>query len=292
MDIHKFEVFLDLAKTLSYTETAERLFTTQGNISKQILALEKELDTKLFERSHRTIKLTEAGGITAIYAAKIMSEYDAMLRTLNQHAAESENTLTIHAIPSVSNYRGFELIAAFHHKYPEISLHLSEVDHGVITQSLDNGKADVVFGRDFGDINEKYETIVTDKDQFVCVVPKDHPLADATQVKISDLQDEEFLLLGRETTIYNRVMTMARTAGFEPKVAYEGQRIDIILNMIANGMGVSIMMEKSVDMSANPDIIKRPINLNDVSQLAFMRKNTAQHSKASELFWKFVGQNK
>ena len=69
MDIHKFEVFLDLAKTLSYTETAERLFTTQGNISKQILALEKELDTKLFERSHRTIKLTEAGG-PASYCAE------------------------------------------------------------------------------------------------------------------------------------------------------------------------------------------------------------------------------
>ena len=133
-------VFLDLAKTLSYTETAERLFTT-GNISKQILALEKELDTKLFERSHRTIKLTEAGGITAIYAAKICPNMMRCCARLIKQA-ESENTLTIHAIPSVSNYRGFELIAAFHHKYPEISLHLSEVDHGVITQSLDNGKAE------------------------------------------------------------------------------------------------------------------------------------------------------
>lgn len=47
MDIHKLEVFIDLSETLNYTETAERQFTSQGNVSKQIISLEKELDTKL-----------------------------------------------------------------------------------------------------------------------------------------------------------------------------------------------------------------------------------------------------
>lgn len=64
MDIHKLEAFVVLAETLTYTETAERQFTTQGNISKQIISLEKELEVELFERSHRKIALTHAGRLT------------------------------------------------------------------------------------------------------------------------------------------------------------------------------------------------------------------------------------
>ena len=78
MDIHKFNVFLDLAKTGNYSETAQRLYTTQGNISKQILSLEKELKTKLFIRGHRQITLTESGRITEMYAKKILHEFNSL----------------------------------------------------------------------------------------------------------------------------------------------------------------------------------------------------------------------
>lgn len=61
MEIHKFEIFLSLASTLNYSETAVKMYTTQSNISKQILALEKDLGVSLFVRAHRKINLTPAG---------------------------------------------------------------------------------------------------------------------------------------------------------------------------------------------------------------------------------------
>lgn len=61
MNFQKFQVFLSLCETLNYTETAEQLYTTQGSISKQIIALEKELGVILFNRKHRQISLTEEG---------------------------------------------------------------------------------------------------------------------------------------------------------------------------------------------------------------------------------------
>lgn len=288
MDIRKFEVFLDLAKTLSYTETAERLFTTQGNISKQILSLEKELDVKLFERSHRMIKLTEAGDIAVIYANKIMSEYETMRQTLLQHADAADFVLNIHAIPSVSNYRGFEMITAFHKAHPEVELHLSEVHGDHVIMSLGNGQSDIVFGRDFGDFGDDYETVVTEEDSFVCILPADHPLAQNEVVNLTDLQNEDFLLLGRETLIYDHVMSLAKKAGFVPHVAYEGQRIDIIMNMVASGMGVSIMMEKSIDLPPNGTIVKRHIDISDASEMSFIRKANVRHTEAAKLFWEFI----
>ena len=50
MDQQKLQLFLDLTETLNYTETAERNYMTQGNVSKKIIALEKELDVPLIDR--------------------------------------------------------------------------------------------------------------------------------------------------------------------------------------------------------------------------------------------------
>ena len=78
MDLNKFKVFVDLSKTLNYTETAENLFTTQGNISKQILALEKGLNVSLFKRAHRKIELTEQGKLILPYAQNILHDYEEL----------------------------------------------------------------------------------------------------------------------------------------------------------------------------------------------------------------------
>jgi LysR family transcriptional activator of glutamate synthase operon len=78
MNIERFKYFLDLATTLNFTETAEINFTTQGNISKQIIAFEKDLDTILFNRKHRKISLTAAGNALLPHAEKILLDYSTL----------------------------------------------------------------------------------------------------------------------------------------------------------------------------------------------------------------------
>lgn len=57
MEINKLRAFVDLAKTLSFSETAENLYTSQSTISKQIKGLEKELGETLFDRSNKKVIL-------------------------------------------------------------------------------------------------------------------------------------------------------------------------------------------------------------------------------------------
>lgn len=110
MDIHKFEVFLDLAETMNFTKTAERQFTTQGNISKQILSLETELDVKLFERAHRKIELTEAGSLLLPYVKNVVEQYHAMQEVLETYTQENNLSLNILTIPTMINYQGVSKI--------------------------------------------------------------------------------------------------------------------------------------------------------------------------------------
>ncbi|MBW3544811.1 MAG: LysR family transcriptional regulator, partial [Bacteroidetes bacterium] len=61
MELQQIKYFLALAQELHFWHTAEKMFITQSALSRQIKALEDELGVKLFERSKRNVKLTEAG---------------------------------------------------------------------------------------------------------------------------------------------------------------------------------------------------------------------------------------
>lgn len=121
MDIRKVE-------TMNFTKTAERQFTTQGNISKQILSLEKELNVKLFERVHRKIELTEVGNLLIPYVKNVVEQYHAMQEVLATYTQEKSLALHILTIPTMINYEGFTEITEFLKLYPEFTIQLKEVE--------------------------------------------------------------------------------------------------------------------------------------------------------------------
>lgn len=291
MDIKKLEIFLNLARTMNYSETAAQLFTTQGNISKQIITLEKELGTTLVDRSHRQIKLTSAGTIVTQMAPMILNDFHNMQQKIKQDQQYVDQLLRIVTVPSVANYRGLELIINFHTQYPEIKLDLTEVEGDRILDTLKNGENGIVFARDFGKLQNKYDSLIVENDHFVCLLPNNHPLADQKTVSLADLAKENFLLLGRETMLYDHVIALTKQAGFEPHVSYAGRQLNIILSMITKGVGISIVMEKSVDLPNNGLIIKRPIDISENSQMLFMRNYNVRYPKAVELFWDFAKNN-
>ena len=113
MDFHKFEIFINLAETLNYTETAEQMYTTQGNISKQIIALEKDLGVKLFQRSHRQLALTEVGEMTLPFAKTILHQYDTLQSPIEDFQEGKKQSLKIYTILTMPIYHGLTKITQF-----------------------------------------------------------------------------------------------------------------------------------------------------------------------------------
>ena len=193
MDIHKFEVFLDLAETMNFTKTAERQFTTQGNISKQILSLETELDVKLFERAHRKIELTEAGSLLLPYVKNVVEQYHAMQEVLETYTQENNLSLNILTIPTMINYQGFSKITEFLKRHPEFTVQLKEVESIELTYDDTNEHSDTIhFARSFQAPPSSIEWLPTETDDFVAVLPKTHPLAAKKKLDLSELKKGKF----------------------------------------------------------------------------------------------------
>ena len=213
MDIHKLEIFLDLTQTLSYTQTAVRQFTTQSNISKQILALEKELEVPLFDRTHRKITLTQAGEILLPHARSIIAQYHHLQNELAEKRNQEELTLSILTIPTMANYRGFSLITHLLKEHPEVNLQLKEGEGNELLPFLENSPSHVIFARTFDTENRDYDLFVTEEDRFVAVVAKTHPLANKPKIQLADLQNEKFVLLEKETLLHQPTLDLCQKAG-------------------------------------------------------------------------------
>lgn len=287
MDIQKIETFIQLAKYLNYSKAAEKAYTTQGNISKHILALEKELNVNLFNRSKRQVTLTEAGRQLLPYAQQIVQQAHLMQETAAQINQKHQHSLTIYTIPTLISYPGLEKIAAFRNLHPEVNLLLKETENAPLSSIDFFDENTLFFTRLFHLPESSYEYKIVDQDHFVAVLPADHPLAGEKELALECLEREAFLLLGKETGLLTPILQLCQQAGFTPKNNYGGSRIDLILNMIASGLGISLLMEKTIQEKLPDQVVYLPIVPTKLSHLCFVRKK-GQHSAANELFWESI----
>lgn len=288
MNTERLRYFLDLATTLNFTETAEKNFTSQSNISKQIIALEKELDTILFHREHRKITLTDAGKALLPHAGKILGDCTSLYQAILPFQNSKCSTLKICCIPVMANYNVTGLIAEFHHNHPDILLDVREVESIGLLNELDEGTCDIAYIRYFEMNSDKYDKVTVGFDKFAAVLPKDHPLAKKEVISLFELKDEHFFQLDKNTQLFNSFYSACQEAGFQPKIGYTGTRIDNILDFVSNGMGISLMMENSVKRLHRPGIAVIPIDIIVRSELAFIRSKHEKHSSASNIFWKYI----
>lgn len=290
METQKLQTFVTVATTLNYTEAATRLFTTQATVSKQILSLEKDLGVTLFSRAHRQVALTASGKAILPKAQAVLAATNELEAVVVAEQTGEGGLLRIRTVPSISSYRAFNQIAAFHQLHPEVKLQIAEMESDAVNNALKNGEADIVFTRLFEAPGSNTEAYIGDTDEFVVVVPKGTPLAQAEMLSVTDLQDQDLLLLGESTHLFQPVARLFAEAGATPHITYKGQRIDLILGMVSRGLGISIMMAKAIDLTDFPSLKTVKLDPTVHSQLAFIRP-VGQHSATSDAFWQYIHQH-
>jgi len=146
MELRQVEYFLKVVETGNFLHAAEDLYISQSSLSKQIMALEKELDCSLFDRSKRKVVLTPAGETFLGYAREFMRTYQAMLSGMAQY--KSTPTLTIVAIPVIAQYGIPAYLARFQQAYPMFQCVLIEREASAVLSALNNHYCDLALLRD------------------------------------------------------------------------------------------------------------------------------------------------
>ena len=288
MQVNRLKYFIAVAKHGNFSAAAEELYTTQSAVSKQIMALERELEVTLFDRTHRRVVLTEYGEIVLRYAERVLSEFDEMLVQLKKVHRQEGGRLSIASIPVMRQYGITELVGSFRRDNTDIIMSVGEMEGNEILAAMESGEYDMAFLRLEQMADPSYESIPLAGDELTVLLPEGHKLAGQSELSLIQLKDEPFLLLNEGTLLRGLCVDACRRSGFVPMVAYSGTRNENIAELVAMGMGVSLVMEKFYCHLKPEGVRCIPLKERIVSTIGLVRAKKNVHSEASDRFWNYV----
>jgi DNA-binding transcriptional LysR family regulator len=188
----RLQVFHTVARLLSFTKAAETLHMTQPAVTFQVRQLEEYFNTRLFDRTHNRISLTEAGARVYQYSDKIFELYGEMENAVREMTGEISGSLTIGASTTIAEYMLPALLGDFRAKYPEVSIHLKVSNTDGIVSMVENNTIDL--GVVEAPVSNK--NLVVDecrRDNLVAIVPPGHPKAAHQTITMEELLEHPFI---------------------------------------------------------------------------------------------------
>lgn len=283
MELQKLRTLVVLSESAHYTEAAARLYTTQSNVSKQILSLERELRVRLVDRSYRHLTLTPAGETVVFRARRILAEYDAMCRSI-----QSDGTcLALACIPIMAHYGVTKLFSSFQRAFPELQLCVEEREDKNLPDAVRTGLWELAVCRTDQDC-AGLDKLVLYVDHLAAVLSADHPLAQEKCLSLTQLRREHFLQLSPTSALYQMVLGACQSAGFTPEISYTSTRMENILDLVREGSGISLMMRHAVCYLPTEGIAIRPLREQIPSELSLVRPSATHISSAARCFWAYT----
>ncbi|WP_220480246.1 LysR family transcriptional regulator [Halosaccharopolyspora lacisalsi] len=244
MELRHLRYFVTIAEEQSLTRAAARLHIAQPPLSAQLRKLETELGTTLVHRSARGTQLTEAGRILLEEARRILHEVDQAARMTREVGSGLVGRLALGFIPSATNAVLPPILRRFKTAYPEVSLHLQELRPNEIVDRLHDRRLDVgLFYLPYSDPSLRVHCVADES--LVLALPTTHRLAHRTEVDLSEMADEPFILPARHSSIpglYTIVIQACEQAGFTPRVVQRDVWLmQTIVGLVAGGIGASVL---------------------------------------------------
>ena len=245
----RLQVFHKVAQLLSFTKAAESLHMTQPAVTFQVRQLEEYFNTRLFDRTHNRISLTEAGERVFGYADRIFSLYAEMENSVRDLTGEVSGVLLLGASTTIAEYMLPALLGDFKAKYPEVSIRLQVANTDGIVSMIENNIIDL--GVVEAPVTNKNLVVETCRmDRMVLVVPPRHPLADRKQVQITELLAYPYICReeGSGTReVMLEAMNIAGAASQDMNIVMELGSPEAVKGAVEAGMGVSILSRATID---------------------------------------------
>ena len=262
MELRHLRYFVAVADERSFSRAAEKLGIAQPPLSQQIQSLEKELDVILFDRTKRPLQLTSAGQAFLEASRSTLANLEQSIQRTQRIHLEELNCLTIGFTSSIANSVLPNILRTFRQHYPEIKLILREENSAFQIERLRDHQTDVVFVYQNHDLTTANDLTMMplSQEMLVVVLPQNHPLAVQSQISLTDLANEEFIMPRTlvVSALPEQIADLCKEAGFKPNVVQEATFMVTILGLVAGEVGISIL-PSSVQNLQRQGVVYRPI---------------------------------
>ncbi len=265
LELRQLRYFVAVAEELHFGRAARRLHMSQPPLSQQIMAMEAQLGTALFNRTNRRVALTAAGDYLLRAARALLQDaahITAHARLVGQGAV-GQVKVGVHLSAPLYPFVG-HLLQAFRQRYPKIRLELMMHERPDLLQlaDIESAALDVALvwlGRAHQSVDlRRFDLAASPMRVFL---PVDHPLAAKSRLTLRDLAAEPMIAPPRQSgsQLYEVLIQQFSAAGYEPNLVYEGVSMPLMLSMVTAGQGLALLPEFLGRLQV-PGVVMRPLD--------------------------------
>jgi DNA-binding transcriptional LysR family regulator len=244
----RLQVFHTVARLLSFTKAAESLHMTQPAVTFQVRQLEEYFNTRLFDRTHNRISLTEAGGRVYQYADQIFDLYGQMENAVRELTGDVSGVVIIGASTTIAEYMLPALLGDFKSRYQEVEIQLKVSNSDGIVSMVESNAIDLgVVESPVANKNLVVEHCT--EDSLVAILPKGHPLGDNAYLTFKQLLEYPFICReeGSGTRdVISDYLGSLNADEIQMRVAMELGSPEAVKGAVEANMGVSIMSSSTI----------------------------------------------
>jgi len=249
MDIDKILRFCAVVDYGSMSKAAETLYCSQPALSKQIIALEKEIGYPLFERNGKKMTLNQNGQLLYTFGRHLERDYSQLKADLYALNCQSHHEVSFAATNCIGTYMLPPILIGFKKQNPDIPVNFTLSFFPNIIEMLNQ---DII---SFALIPEDDETLHNSTyichefydDDMVVVFPPDHPLAEYESVPPEELQKYPFLISQVQSATRKFILSRLNYYGVNVNNPINMYNTETIKQSVMKGMGISILSKISVE---------------------------------------------
>jgi len=239
MELRELRCLVTLAEAGSIMRTAEKLHLSPAAIHKQLKVLEAEMGVRLYEKSGRQLRLTQAAEVLLPHIKNLLGQYDTILSVLSEWKGLKRGFVRIGTGATMSSYLLPALLEQFRRLYPEVELFVETGNTKHLLDSLVTGSLDLTFLISSELLDEPGLLIEAAWDFDFVLVSRMRKASPACQ--LAELQDLPFVLYKKGSTFENLIDRYFASNRFHPRVIMRFDTPEAIKAMIRSGLGVSML---------------------------------------------------
>ena len=261
MDPRRLELLLQLSRLGSMRAVADVMGVTTSTVSQQIAALAQEAGTALLEHEGRGVRLTPAGRRLADHSVTVLAALDAARADLDPQATP-RGTLRVAAFETAIRDVVLPVLRRLAADHPELHLSIHEHEPDEALALLDGDHVDLALTYDYNLAPAKFDTTLVTQALGTAAwglgVPAGDDGAPASSLEVFErYRGHDWIVNSRNTSDEEVVRTVASLAGFEPRVVHRADSLELVQDMIAEGLGVGLLPESLRTVSG---VVVRPLD--------------------------------
>ncbi len=243
MELRQLEYFVAVAETANFTRAAERVHISQSGVSAQVRALEQELGQPLFDRSGKTVRLTDAGAVVLPHARAALAAGTAVREAVDELTGLVHGHVSVGMV-TACGFRGlFDQLADFHATHPGIDITLTEDTSDVLVDAVRGGRLDFALVGMAGPTPADLGSSVIVDEALVAAVTHADPLASRATIPLRSLAEHDLVCLPRGTGVRTAFDNACAAARVQPRVALEASAPDVVAGLAVRGLGIAVLSE-------------------------------------------------